>query len=121
MNYYPLCKTIYKIKNMKSRKSKIISSVNLIAEERYLNSKFNLKEEEENGLPEFQVTPEGLGKYKIKYTWNKIGTKLPKDVRDDDFFSDKEFEPLTKIYVDQKEAQMAVDNFLRTKTYLFKK
>ena len=33
---------------MKSRKSKIISSINLIAEERYLNSKFNLKEEEEN-------------------------------------------------------------------------
>jgi hypothetical protein len=106
---------------MKSKKSIKIKQINLLAEQRYLDSKFNLKEEEENGLPEFQVTPEGLGKYKIKYTWDKIGTKLPKDVRDDSYFSDKEFEPLTKIYVDQKEAQMAVDNFLKTKTYLFKK
>ena len=106
---------------MKSRKSIKIKLINQLAEQRYLDNKFTLKEDEDNGLPEFQVTPEGLGKYKIKYTWNKIGTKLPKDVRDDDFFSDKEFEPLTKIYVDQKEAQMAVDKFLRTKTYLFKK
>ena len=106
---------------MKSKKSIKIKQINLLAEQRYLDSKFNLKEEEENGLPEFQVTPEGLGKYKIKYTWDKIGTKLPKDIRDDSYFSDKEFEPLTKIYVDQKEAQMAVDNFLKTKTYLFKK
>jgi len=106
---------------MKSKKSIKIKQINLLAEQRYLESKFSLKEEEENGLPEFQVTPEGLGKYKIKYTWDKIGTKLPKDVRDDSYFSDKEFEPLTKIYVDQKEAQMAVDNFLKTKTYLFKK
>jgi hypothetical protein len=106
---------------MKSRKSIKIKLINQLAEQRYLDNKFTLKEDEDNGLPEFQVTPEGLGKYKIKYTWNKIGTKLPKDVRDDKFFSDKEFEPLTKIYVDQKEAQMAVDNFLRTKTYLFKK
>jgi hypothetical protein len=106
---------------MQSRKRKLIQNTNLIVEQRYLDSKFSLKEEEENGLPEFQVTPEGLGKYKIKYTWDKIGTKLPKDVRDDSYFSDKQFEPLTKIYVDQKEAQMAVDNFLKTKTYLFKK
>ena len=106
---------------MKSRKSIKIKLINQLAEQRYLDNKFTLKEDEDNGLPEFQVTPEGLGKYKIKYTWNKIGTKLPKDVRDDEFFSDKEFEPLTKIYVDQKEAQMAVDNFLRTKTYLFNK
>lgn len=106
---------------MKSRKSIKIKLINQLAEQRYLDNKFTLKEDEDNGLPEFQVTPEGLGKYKIKYTWNKIGTKLPKDVRDDEFFSDKEFKPLTKIYVDQKEAQMAVDNFLRTKTYLFKK
>jgi len=105
---------------MKSRKSKMISSVNLIAEERYLNSKFNLNEEEENKLPEFQVTPEGLGKYKIKYTWAKVGTKLPKDVRGDENFTKPEFEPLSKIYVNQKDAQVAVDNFLRTKSYLFK-
>ncbi len=105
---------------MKSRKSKIISSVNLIAEERYLNSKFNLNEEEENKLPEFQVTPEGLGKYKIKYTWEKVGTKLPKDVRGDENFTKPEFEPLSKIYANQKDAQIAVDDFLKTKTYLFK-
>ena len=99
---------------MKNRKSKIISSVNLIAEERYLNSKFNLKEEEENGLPEFQVTPEGFGKYKIKYTWEKVGAKLPKDVRGDENFNKPEFEVLSKIYANQKDAQVAVDNFIKT-------
>lgn len=105
---------------MKSRKSKVISTVNLIAEERYLNSKFNLNEEEENKLPEFQVTPEGLGKYKIKYTWEKVGTKLPKDVRGDENFNKPEFDSLTKIYANQKDAQVAVDTFLKTKSYLFK-
>ena len=105
---------------MKSLKSKIISSVNLIAEERYLNSKFNLREEEENGLPEFQVTPEGFGKYKIKYTWEKVGVKLPKDVRGDENFNNPEFEPLAKIYANQKDAQVTVDNFIKTKSYLFK-
>jgi hypothetical protein len=105
---------------MKSRKSKIISSVNLIAEERYLNSKFNLKEEDEKSLPEFQVTPEGLGKYKIKYTWKKVGTNLPKDVRGDENFQKPEFDDLTKIYANQKDAQVAVDNFIKTKSYLFK-
>ena len=104
---------------MKNRKSKIISSVNLIAEERYLNSKFNLKEEE-NQLPEFQVTPEGFGKYKIKYTWEKVGAKLPKDVRGDENFNKPEFEVLSKIYANQKDAQVAVDNFIKTKSYLFK-
>jgi hypothetical protein len=105
---------------MKSRKSKIISSVNLIAEERYLNSKFNLKEEDEKTLPEFQVTPEGLGKYKIKYTWKKVGVNLPKDVRGDENFQKPEFDDLTKIYVNQKDAQVAVDNFIKIKSYLFK-
>lgn len=104
---------------MKTRKSKIISSVNLIAEERYLNSKFNLKEEE-NGLPEFQVTPKGFGKYKIKYTWDKVGTKLPKDVRGDENFQKPEFEPLSKIYTNQKDAQVTIDEFIKTKSYLFK-
>ena len=105
---------------MKSLKSKIISSVNLISEERYLNSKFNLREEEENGLPEFQVTPEGFGKYKIKYTWEKVGVKLPKDVRGDKNFNNPEFEPLAKIYANQKDAQVTVDDFIKTKSYLFK-
>lgn len=105
---------------MKTLKSKKMSSVNLIAEERYLNSKFNLKEEEENGLPEFQVTPEGFGKYKIKYIWEKVGTKLPKDVRGDENFSKPEFEPLAKIYTNQKDAQVTIDDFIKTKSYLFK-
>lgn len=105
---------------MKSLKSKMMSSVNLINEERYLNSKFNLKENEENGLPEFQVTPEGFGKYKIKYTWEKIGSKLPKDVRGDENFNKPELEPLSKIYASQQDAQVTVDDFIRTKSYLFK-
>ena len=109
---------------MKSRKSNIISSVNLIAEERYLNSKFNLKEDEDNGLPEFLVTPEGLGSYKIKYTWKNKGVTLPKDARGDEIFKDDKFanikNALTKIYTNQKEAQLAVDDIIRTKSYLFK-
>ena len=105
---------------MKNRKSKIISSVNLIAEERYLNKKFLMEDTDDGDLPEFQVTPEGFGKYKIKYTWEKVGAKLPKDVRGDDNFNKPEFEVLSKIYANQKDAQVAVDNFIKTKSYLFK-
>ena len=105
---------------MKSRKSNIISSVNLIAEERYLNKKFLMEDTEDNGLPEFQVTPEGFGKYKIKYTWKSKGVTLPKDARDDERFRDSKFNDLTKIYANQKDAQIEVDNLIRTKSSLFK-
>ena len=104
---------------MWSRKQKTIQNINLIAEERYLNQKFSLKEEE-NQLPEFQVTPEGFGKYKIKYTWKSKGVTLPKDARDDERFRDSKFNDITKIYANQKDAQIAVDNLIRTKSSLFK-
>jgi hypothetical protein len=81
---------------MKSRKSKIISSVNLIAEERYLNSKFNLNEEEENKLPEFHLPLRVLGNIKLNTLWEKVGTKLPR-IRDENF-TKPEFEPFCKIY-----------------------
>ena len=104
---------------MWSRKQKTIQNTNLIAEERYLNQKFLLKEEE-NQLPEFQVTPEGFGKYKIKYTWKSKGITIPKDAREAELFQDPKFESITKIYANQKDAQLAVDDIIRTKSSLFK-
>jgi hypothetical protein len=104
---------------MWSRKRQTTQSTNLIAEERYLNQKFSLKEEE-NQLPEFQVTPEGFGKYKIKYTWKSKGVTIPKDAREAEIFQDPKFEAVTKIYANQKDAQLAVDDIIRTKSSLFK-
>jgi hypothetical protein len=113
---------------MWNRKQKVIQSINAIAEERYLNKKFLMEDTEDNGLPEFQVTPEGFGKfenkYKIKYTWKSKGVTLPKDARGDEIFKDDKFanikNALTKIYTNQKEAQLAVDDIIRTKSSLFK-
>ena len=85
-------------KNMFSRKQKIMQSNNLIAEKRYIKNKFLF--EEESDLPELQVTPEGPGKSKIKFTWKSKGVTLPQDVRDSELFQKTEFEPLKKIYVD---------------------
>jgi hypothetical protein len=104
---------------MWSRKRQTTQSTNLIAEERYLNQKFSLKEEE-NQLPEFQVTPEGFGKYKIKYTWKSKGVTIPKDAREAEIFQDPKFSAITKIYANQKDAQLAVDDMIRTKSSLFK-
>lgn len=105
---------------MWNRKQKVIQLINEIAEERYLNKKFLMEDTDDNGLPEFQVTPEGFGKYKIKYTWKSKGVKLPKDARDDERFKDSKFDDITKIYANQKDAQIAVDNLIRTKSSLFK-
>lgn len=106
---------------MWSRKKHLTKSTNLMLEERYLNKKFIMEDTEDDGLPEFQVTPaEGMGKYKIKYTWKSKGVELPKDARGDENFDDPKFESLTKIYANQKDAQIAVDDILRTKTFLFK-
>jgi len=116
-----IVKLFIKKNKMWNRKQKIIQSINLIAEERYLNKKFLMEDSQENVLPEFQVTPaDGIGKYKIKYTWKEKGVKLPKDVRGDENFNDNKFEDLTKIYANQKDAQMAVDEFIKMKSYLLK-
>jgi hypothetical protein len=107
---------------MFSRKQKIMQSNNLIAEERYINNKFLF--EEESDLPELQVTPEGPGKSKIKFTWKSKGVTLPQDVRDSELFNNPElgdkFEPLKRIYVDNEEAVKVVADFLNTKQSLFK-
>jgi hypothetical protein len=103
---------------MVSRKQKIMQSINLIAEERYIKNKFLLEQEED--LPELQVTPESLGKSKIKFTWMSKGVELPKDVRDSELFQKPEFEPLRKIYVDGEEAAKVVSDFLNSKQSLFK-
>jgi hypothetical protein len=104
---------------MQSRKRKLIQHTNLIMEERYLKNKF-LFEEEGEDLPELQVTPEGLGKTKIKFTWKSKGVTLPQDVRDSSLFQKDTFEPLKKIYVDGEEAAKVVSDFLNTKQSLFK-
>ena len=103
---------------MNSRKQKIIQSINLIAEERYIKNKFLF--EEESDLPELQVTPEGLGKYKIKFTWKSKGVDIPEDVRDSELFKDTKFDSLRKIYVSDKEVANVVSDFINSKQSLFK-
>ena len=108
---------------MKNRKKIVMEEINLLLEKRYLDKKYLLKEEESD-LPEFQVTPEDLGKTKIKFTWKSKGVTLPQDVRDSELFSDAEFEPLKKIYANEdgkEEASKVINDFIKTKTYLFKK
>jgi hypothetical protein len=68
---------------MNNKKQTTIKLINLRLEERYLNKKFLV--EDDNPLPEFQVTPaDGIQKYKIKFTWKSKGVTLPKDARDYD-------------------------------------
>jgi hypothetical protein len=107
---------------MFSRKQKIMQSNNLITEKRYIKNKFLF--EEESDLPELQVTPEGPGKSKIKFTWKSKGVTLPQDIRDSKLFNNPElgdeFEPLKKIYVDNEEAVKVVSDFINSKQSLFK-
>jgi hypothetical protein len=108
---------------MKNRKKIVMEEINSLLEKRYLDKKYLLKEEE-NDLPEFQVTPEGMGKSKIKFTWKSKGVNLPKDVRDSELFNNPEFELLKKIYANEdgkEEATKVINDFIKTKTYLFKK
>jgi hypothetical protein len=108
---------------MKNRKKIVMEEINSLLEKRYLDKKYLLKEEE-NDLPEFQVTPEGIGKSKIKFTWKSKGVNLPKDVRDSELFNNPEFEPLKKIYANEdgkEEATKVINDFIKTKTYIFKK
>jgi hypothetical protein len=108
---------------MKNRKKIVMEEINSLLEKRYLDKKYLLKEEE-NDLPEFQVTPEGMGKSKIKFTWKSKGVNLPKDVRDSELFNNPEFEPLKKIYANEdgkEEATKVIIDFIKTNTYIFKK
>ncbi len=103
---------------MWSRNKKIIQSVNVILEKRYLDNKFLI--EENDTLPKFQVTPENFGKYKIKFTWEDKNIKLPVDVRGYSFFEDEKFKELTKIYANKEEAQNAIDLFIKNKSSFLK-
>jgi hypothetical protein len=107
---------------MRTRKSKLIQNANLFCEQRYITNKFLKEDESENGeLPEFQVTPVGIGKYKIKFTWEKKGVDIPTDVRDHDLFNSEDFKELCKEFVDMEEAEKLINDFKNTKQYLFKK
>ena len=108
---------------MNNKKQTTIKLINLRLEERYLNKKF-LVEDDNDSLPEFQVTPaDGIQKYKIKFTWKSKGVTLPTDAKDYDGFKDEKFKPIfndiTKIYVSQVDAQNFVDNIIKTKSSLF--
>jgi hypothetical protein len=61
-----------------------------------------------------------LNRLSNKYTWKKEGVTLPKDARSDERFSDPKFNDITKIYANEKDAQIAIDNLIRTKSSLFK-
>jgi hypothetical protein len=106
---------------MKSRKQKTLMEVNQLLEQRYIYDKFLKEEETENGLPEFQITPTGIGKYKIKFTWENKGVKVPEDVSKSELFKGEEFDELKKEFVDMVDANKVVDDFKTKKSYIFKK
>ena len=73
---------------MVSRKEKIMRSINLLSEQRYLYNKF-LKEEEEIEIPKLQVSPIGkspigsMNKYKVSLFQKQDNGNL-KDIMTDD-------------------------------------
>jgi len=70
---------------MVSRKEKIMRSINLLSEQRYLYNKFLKEDEEEIEIPKLQVSPiEGkVNKYKINLFQKQDNGNL-KDIMDDD-------------------------------------
>jgi len=87
---------------MKSRKSKLIQSVNLLAEQRYLEDKFEEKKKEEK--PKFNVMPvDGEGpvkKWKISLFSEKPNGGL-KDIMTDEILKKLN---LKKTYVSRESA-----------------
>ena len=106
---------------MKSRKQKTLMEVNQLLEQRYIYNKFLKEEETDNGLPEFQITPTGIGKYKIKFTWEKKGVEVPEDISKSELFKDEKFDDLKKEFVDMVDANEVVDEFKTKKSYTLKK
>ncbi len=91
---------------MYSRKQKVVQSVNLLSEERYLYNKF-LKEDETNELPKLQIMPaEGkIGKYKVSL-FQKQGNNNLKDIMSDELLVKLN---LKKEYADQESATIDVN------------
>lgn len=88
---------------MKSRKQKLMVSVNLLSEQRYLYDKF-LKKDEENDIPKLQVSLiEGrFSKYKVNLFQNNI----LKDIMTDEILQKLN---LKREYASRGSAMMDVD------------
>jgi len=106
---------------MKSRKQKKLMEVNQLLEQRYIYNKFLKEEEIDYGLPEFQITPTGIGKYKIKFTWEKKNVEVPEDISKSELFKSKEFDELKNEFVNSVDANNKVEEFKTKKSFLFKK
>lgn len=91
---------------MVSRKQKIMRSINLLSEQRYLYNKF-LKEEEEIEIPKLQVSPIGsINKYKVSLFQKQDNGNL-KDIMNDDILIKLK---LKREYADQVSAENDVNN-----------
>ena len=88
---------------MKSRKQKLMVSVNVLSEQRYLYDKF-LKKDEENDIPKLQVSLiEGrFSKYKVNLFQNNI----LKDIMTDEILQKLN---LKREYASRGSAMMDVD------------
>jgi hypothetical protein len=89
---------------MKSRKQKLMVSVNVLSEQRYLYDKFLKKDEEKNDIPKLQVSLiEGrFSKYKVNLFQNDI----LKDIMTDEILQKLN---LKREYASRGSAMMDVD------------
>jgi len=93
---------------MNSRKQKIVQSVNLLSEQRYLYNKFIKEDVKETETPKLQVTPiEGkVEKYKISLFQKQPNDNL-KDIMTDELLEKLK---LKKEYASQESATIDVNN-----------
>jgi hypothetical protein len=95
---------------MVSRKEKIMRSINLLSEQRYLYNKFLKEQEEEIEIPKLQVSPIGkspinsMNKYKVSLFQKQDNGNL-KDIMSDDILKKLN---LKIVYADRESAEIDV-------------
>lgn len=95
---------------MVSRKEKIMRSINLLSEQRYLYNKFLKEQEEEIEIPKLQVSPigkspiGGMNKYKVSLFQKQDNGNL-KDIMNNDILEKLN---LKIEYADQESAEIDV-------------
>jgi hypothetical protein len=95
---------------MVSRKEKIMRSINLLSEQRYLYNKFLKEQEEEIEIPKLQVSPIGkspinsMNKYKVSLFQKQDNGNL-KDIMNNDILKKLN---LKIVYADQESAEIDV-------------
>lgn len=95
---------------MVSRKEKIMRSINLLSEQRYLYNKFLKEQEEEIEIPKLQVSPIGkspigsMNKYKVSLFQKQDNGNL-KDIMNNDILEKLN---LKIEYADQESAEIDV-------------